>query len=294
VLREILGQLRKRRYNLMPLEEVFRRLREGQPMERAVAFTIDDGYFDHARVGAPIFADFDCPVTIFVATGFLDGKVWFWWDQISYIFERTTQPRISLRLADKQVTFEVSSQRSRSQATADLISRCTDSLHADRMACIAELNQIADVELPAIAPPAFEPLSWDEARSLEKRGVTFGAHTVTHPILSTTSAEQSNREILESLKRVQEELARPSPVFCYPNGRRCDFGDREMASVTEGGFWGAVSGYPAALRPTEYRTPPAICRVPRYPLQDDLLLVMQCVSGLETLKARLRGTAAPC
>src|SRR4051812_41525240 len=64
-LRRNLAYLRKARYNLISLEEMFRRLHLGEPVKRAVAFTIDDGYFDHAEIAAPIFAEFDCPVTFF-------------------------------------------------------------------------------------------------------------------------------------------------------------------------------------------------------------------------------------
>src|ERR1700678_1914810 len=73
-LLRILAYLRKERYDLISLGEMFRRLRAGVPCKRAIAFSIDDGYFDHAHIGAPVFAEFDCPVTTFVTTGFLDGK----------------------------------------------------------------------------------------------------------------------------------------------------------------------------------------------------------------------------
>ena len=59
---------------------------DGPPLNRAVAFTIDDGYVEQATVAAPVFAEFDCPVTTFVTSGFLDRALWFWWDQIEYVF----------------------------------------------------------------------------------------------------------------------------------------------------------------------------------------------------------------
>ena len=41
-----LESLRRRRYEFLGLEEVYRRLAgEGPPLRRAVAFTIDDGYY---------------------------------------------------------------------------------------------------------------------------------------------------------------------------------------------------------------------------------------------------------
>src|SRR3989442_8661899 len=48
-LRQILAQLRRGRYTLLSIEEIFRRLSEHRPPNRGVAFTIDDGYFDDGQ-----------------------------------------------------------------------------------------------------------------------------------------------------------------------------------------------------------------------------------------------------
>jgi peptidoglycan/xylan/chitin deacetylase (PgdA/CDA1 family) len=288
-VRAILAALRKRRFNPISLHELFRKLKDGEPLRRAVAFTIDDGYFDHGRVGAPIFAEFDCPATIFAVSGFLDGKIWLWWDQVSYIFARTCRTALTARLAGEEIPYMLDSVESRRRSAMDLSLRCQDASQPDRLACLADLSREADVELPTAAPSEFAPLTWDEARQLEKKGITFGPHTVTHPVLSSTGAEHAASEMAESWARLRAELQRPVPVFCYPHGRRRDFGEREMAEVQRLGLLGGVSGYFDVLRPRWYRQPPAICRVPRGGFENDLLAVLQCVSGVEALKMRLRG-----
>ncbi|MEO8195040.1 MAG: hypothetical protein ABI681_14400, partial [Gemmatimonadales bacterium] len=89
-LRSILRMLRKRRYELVSLATLLGDVATARPRTRpAVVFTIDDGYLDQASVAAPAFAEFDCPVTTFVTTGFLDGALWFWWDRIEYVFDNT-------------------------------------------------------------------------------------------------------------------------------------------------------------------------------------------------------------
>jgi peptidoglycan/xylan/chitin deacetylase (PgdA/CDA1 family) len=288
VLRAILSHLRKQHYDLLPLQELFLRLKEGRPLKRAVAFTIDDGYFDHGRIGGPIFAEYDCPATIFAVSGFLDGKIWLWWDQIRYIFGQTRRTRITVRLNGQQTVYGLDSPESRGAAATAVSFLCQDALHTHRTACIADLSQEAGVEIPASAPAIFAPLTWDEARQLEKRGITFAPHTVTHPVLSSTSAEHVETEITESWNRLRAELAHPVPVFCYPHGRRRDYGDREMSAVDRAGLWGAVAGHAYPFRPGDFRNPPAICRVPRFAFQDSKLDVLQCVSGVATLKARFR------
>ena len=288
-VRAILARLRKEDYDLISLQDMFYRLRGGEPLRRAVAFTIDDGYFDHGLIAGPIFAEFDCPVTIFVVTGFLDGKGWLWWDRTQYICEQTLKSQLTVRIGEEQRLFKLDSKVARQRATLEINLWCQDASHADRSACLADLAKDAEVELPHKPPRRFGPVSWDEARQLEKRGVSFAPHTVTHPVLSSTTDEHARFEISESWKRVSDELASPVPIFCYPHGRRRDFGAREMEEVHRIGLWGAVRGYPGRLHPNDFRRPPKICAVPRFPFSDNLTDILQCVSGLETAKARLRG-----
>ena len=288
-VRAILAALRKRRFEPISLHDLFRKLKHGEPLRRAVAFTIDDGYFDHARVAAPIFAEFDCPVTIFAVSGFLDGKIWLWWDQLSYILTRTRRTALTARLAGDEILYVLDSMESRRRCATDLSLRCQDALQADRLACVADLSREADVELPAAPPPEFAPLTWDEARQLERKGIAFGPHSVTHPVLSSTSADHAASEIAESWVRLRAEIQHPVPVFSYPHGRRRDYGEREMAEVQRLGLLGAVTAHLDGFHPRSYRLPPAIYRVPRFGFTDDLLAVLQCVSGVEAVKARFRG-----
>jgi peptidoglycan/xylan/chitin deacetylase (PgdA/CDA1 family) len=289
-LRRDLAYLRKQRYNLISLQDLFDKIRAGEPLKKAVAFTIDDGYFDHVQIGAPLFAEFDCPVTTYVVTGFVDREIWFWWDRLTYIFEGTRRTSVRVRLRNREIHYPLGSAAERAGASRDLNGRFEDAGEQDRLDCIAMLSREADVELPSHAPPRFAPLSWDQARAAEKRGMTFGPHTVTHPVLSSTPDTQSEFEIVESWKRLNAEVSRPVPIFCYPSGRSRDFGEREIATLQRLGFQGAVQGQNGeTVRAAAFHaSPTAPFRVPRFPYLDSLPHVMQCVSGVETVKARIR------
>ena len=288
-LRHDLAHLRRRGRELVSLEEMFRRLEVGEPLRGAVAFTIDDGYFDHARVAAPVFAELGCPVTIFVTTGFVDGLCWFWWDKLTVVFETTAKSIVRLRLAGEELVYTLDSAAARRRANADLNLRLTNVSEAERRCCVDDLARLAGVELPVVPPPRFAPMSWDEARALEGAGVSFGPHTVTHPILSSAPDAQATLEITESWRRLAAEVAHPVPVFCYPNGRSSDFGSRETEVLRRLGLCGAVTGEPAPVDPSAFRRSAAArFAVPRYGFRDDLPFLLQSVCGLEALKARLR------
>ena len=72
-------------------------------------------------------------------------------------------------------------------------------------------------------------------------GISFGAHTVSHSLLSTLSDEQARREIRESKRKIEAETGRPVKSFCYPAGRADFFSERDKRILREEGFTCAVS-----------------------------------------------------
>ena len=294
-LRRALAHLRRRRYRLLSLEQMLQlAARQGQLPSRAIAFTIDDGYADHAEVAGPIFAEFDCPVTTFVTTGFLDGQLWFWWDRIEHVFTTTRRRDLRVALGDQTLAYRWDSDAERRRAMADFTTRCKDVSNEVKLTGIERLAEAAEVPLPNTPPACYAPMTWEQLRACERRGMTFGPHTVTHPVLSRVSDEQSRWELVESWRRLREEARQPTPVFCYPNGQPSDFSEREIATLRQLGFLGAVVGsagfvsFRAVRR--EARAPFAVRRLP-FP-DDDLPRLVQYVAGAERMKTLLRGGAA--
>lgn len=59
-------------------------------------------------------------------------------------------------------------------------------------------------------------LTWAEVRELNRHGILFGSHTVTHPQLRELSAPAINEEITESRKTIEEKLGCAVDSFAYP------------------------------------------------------------------------------
>ncbi len=277
MLRANLAWLRARKFSIVSLAELLDRLAEGAPVQRAIAFTVDDGYGDFARVAAPAFAEFDCPVTVFLPTGFLDGKQWLWWDKVAlalHALKRETEvgPMVeALKLVREE----------------------------EKLKRIDALVQASGLELPHAPPPRYAPMTWDDVRRLSRSGVTFGPHSVTHPTLSQTSAGQLQFEMSESWRRVRAEAgAAAVPVFCYPNGDSSDFQSREENAAAACGMRAALSarpGYPTH-RDFGAANPTARFRLPRFGYTADPSLFIQVASGIEWAKATVRaaiGRRAP-
>ncbi|HSN99588.1 MAG TPA: polysaccharide deacetylase family protein [Candidatus Nanopelagicales bacterium] len=286
-LRQALAFLRRERFQLLSLEEVFRRLGgEGPPLERAVAFTLDDGTIDQALVAAPIFAEFDCPATTFVVTGYLDGKLWLWWDKIEHVFEATDRRALRVTLGGEEIGYQWEDAAGRARAITDFTERCKRVADGEKHAAIERLAAEAGVELPALPPLRYAPMSWDDLRACEARGMSFGPHTVTHPILARTEDAQSEQEIQGSWERLSAEARRPVPIFCPPNGLVHDYGAREMVTLERLGLRGAVLASPPRYADAaSFRSSPeARFRVPRVDFTDDLAYLARTVSGARRLR----------
>ena len=99
LLRDNLAALRRAGREVISLQEMIRRVQEEDlGGSSPIAFTVDDGYADFPAVGAPVFAEFDCPVTVFLVSGALDGPCWFWWDRVTAAFQRTPLRRVVLTI----------------------------------------------------------------------------------------------------------------------------------------------------------------------------------------------------
>ena len=70
-------------------------------------------------------------------------------------------------------------------------------------------------------------LSWHEIREMAKIGISFGAHTLTHPDLTRLPINRVEAEICHSKAFIEDALGSPVTCFAYPYGR-CDQRSREI------------------------------------------------------------------
>jgi peptidoglycan/xylan/chitin deacetylase (PgdA/CDA1 family) len=79
-------------------------------------------------------------------------------------------------------------------------------------------------------------------RNLAQQGIEIGAHTVSHPILTSLSDASARHEIAEGKRQLEAILGKPVRYFAYPNGKHgMDFDERHVAMAREVGFDAAFS-----------------------------------------------------
>jgi len=207
---------------------------------RALAITVDDGYRNYLQGAHSVFRAYGLPVTVFLISDFLDGK-WLWWDKVHYLLMNTGQTRITIPVGAMESSYNL--QVEDRERVADAIVRKAKGVpNAQRLEMVEKLTEISEVSLPEVPPASMSPLSWDEVRRLRTEGVSFGAHTKTHPIMARVETDaELLYELSASRRRIEQEIGDTVQHFCYPNGQGTDFDDRSVRAVRECGFRTAVS-----------------------------------------------------
>jgi peptidoglycan/xylan/chitin deacetylase (PgdA/CDA1 family) len=81
-------------------------------------------------------------------------------------------------------------------------------------------------------------LDWEEIAEMQHHGFRFGAHSLTHPCLTSLTREEAEEEIRRSKEYLEEKLQTPIRFFCYPYGY-FDAGTMEL--VARCGYFGACT-----------------------------------------------------
>lgn len=287
-LRKCLQYLLDNNYTFISLEELILAIKEKLPLPKnSVAFTMDDGYLDQAEIVAPIFLEFNCPLTFFVITGFLDQKLWPWDTQVSWIISNTEKTELTLNFSDEPLNIKIGPKNNRSRARK-LVRNYFKKIDASQISTsINQLAEAANIEPPETPPVQDRALNWQQARSLEKQGIRFAPHSITHRIMSKLDGETAKHEILKSWKTLQDELESPLNVFCYPTGRITDYGSRETEILKNNGFIGAVSTTESSVD-TENSPEKQLYALPRVSFPNNMPDFIQCCSWIEKAKNMLR------
>ena len=285
-LRSYLKYIRKHHYKPITLQELFDCLNRDEPLpERAVVFTVDDGFADQFEFISPVFSEYDVPLTCFVITDFLDGKLWPWDDQVKYVFNNTRTTVFSVRLPNETVfKADLGSENSRDSERRRLLGLLKKQNQSRIYEWLENLYQAAELDVPASIPQEFSPASWQQANQFVQSGHAIAAHTKTHRILSQLTDAEAYEEIIGSYEALKTRVPGCADTFAYPTGLLSDFGQREMDIIKHSPMTGSVSTVCDAARPGY-----PLQAVPRFSLPENMTDFLQYLGFLEVLKNKVRG-----
>ncbi len=230
-------------FQVLPLDEAVRALREGRLPARALCISFDDGYADNHDQALPVLQAHGLSATFFIATGFIDGGR-MWNDTVVECVRRCTQATLDvgdlgLEGLDR---LDLGSTEARRLALSQLLSAAKYLPAARRDQVVASIARRAAADLPHDLM-----MNTAQVQAMAQGGMVIGAHTVSHPILAGLDDTSARAELATSRNQLQQWLQRDVPLFAYPNGKPGrDYLPRDVALVKELGFEAAVSTSPGA------------------------------------------------
>jgi peptidoglycan/xylan/chitin deacetylase (PgdA/CDA1 family) len=222
-------------FNVLPLGEAVRALREERLPGRALSITFDDGYADNYELALPILRRLGLPATFFVATGFLDGGCMFN-DVVIEALRRAAGADLDLGELGLG-RHPLGSDEQRARAIDRILARLKYFESERRRRVALEIAHRAGSAVPTALM-----MSSEQVRALHAAGMEIGAHTVTHPILAEIPLGHARHEMDASRARLERITGAPVRLFAYPNGSpRRDYFAEHAALARELGFDAAVS-----------------------------------------------------
>ena len=285
-LHQYLQYIRKHHYAPVSLQEVIDCLNRSEPLpEHAVVFTMDDGFADQIEYISPVFTQYDVPITCFVITDFLEGKLWPWDDQVKYIFSNTKTSGFSLRLPDKaDFKTEKLHEKNRGSERRRMLGMLKLQSQTGIYDWLHKLYVAAELDVPGSVPYDFSPASWEQVSQFVQSGHSVAAHTKTHRILTQLSDTETCDEIIGSYEFLKTRVPACADTFAYPTGQVSDFGHREMDIIKKSSISGSVSTLSDAVRPGY-----PVEALPRFSLPENMTDFLQYLDFLEVLKNKVRG-----
>jgi len=243
-----------KRHAMVPLAEVEAMVAgRSAPVRNALALTSDDGYGSVYQVAFPLLQKYGAPMTVFLATDFVDGSEYLWHDRVAYCVDRLGQASakpLELPVRDELLVLDTSSPASRVQGGRAVFDRIKVMDRAARDTVLNELEARSGFRLGDSGPvPAeFAHLTWSQVNEMIDSGlVSFGSHTKTHSIMTHCSESDVLHELVTSKARIEEETGQRCEAFCYPNGTRDDV-SREVGRALEScGYRSAFTAGPGLV-----------------------------------------------
>lgn len=200
-----------------------------KPSGRSIVITFDDGYVDNYSLAYPVLKQHCVPAIFFISTQSIEERCLGWWDNIAYILKST---------AKKEVIFEGKCLQPKYnfQEAMKTVLHFVDQNKKDVFDLLDTLSVACEVNSPDINIQGGELMTWDQLEEVSNNGISIGAHTHSHKILSSLDLTQQKKEIEKAKKIIEQRLSKPVRSMSYPVGNYHHFTDATKKIVADAGF----------------------------------------------------------
>ncbi len=209
-----------------------------------LVLTFDDGYQDNYTHGFALARELQIPFTIFLIPDYMESGDYFWWREGDHL---VSYAQVSEVTVDGGI-YHLDQPEERNKLAQAILSRLTQATSvAERETFLTSARKVLAV--PSSVPPEEKsalPLNWAEVREMEESGwVSFGAHTMHHPVLAyVADPTEVQGEVEQCRAMLEQQLGHPVRTFAYPMGQPQHIGGNAIRAVQQAGYdWALTTVY---------------------------------------------------
>jgi len=224
-------------YRIISLRQLCLEIGQNRSLKPSLAITFDDGYRDLYTHAFPVLRKYGIPATIYLIGRCMATGEAPWYDRIFLALSVAPGPSLVTRLNTVR-QFELSSPAARAEAAWQLVCYLRTIPDALRREWCSDFEM--NLQLPQDALRD-RMLDWEQARTMQRAGIDFGAHTMTHPVVAQLAPDDFQEELTNARLLLEKGLGRPVTDFAYPFGKFMDFAPAAEEFLTRSGYRSAVT-----------------------------------------------------
>jgi peptidoglycan/xylan/chitin deacetylase (PgdA/CDA1 family) len=223
---------------------------------RAVLLTCDDGLANNLTEMLPVLEEEGVRCLFFVTGASAnDGPRTLWYEELFFLFLRAPAGSFRVSAADVEIGGVLEGREQRRVLWWNSVKQLSQ-VNADSRETFLEAARVrlgtGNVETPlsasrALAERRFRLLNRAEVKQLDSSGMTIGAHSMSHPLLSYLPPELAHAEITESRSCLEAVLGKRVWAFAYPFGDPQSVTPEVLTMAKEAGYAAAFLNYGGGL-----------------------------------------------
>ncbi len=176
-----------------------------------VILTFDDGYKNNYTQLFPILEKNQIPAMIYLLTGMIGKKSVADSNTIQYCITKTKKEKIIID--GEAYTLRTPKERMTTVHVLRALAEKKESLER----FLEEIKRETAVLCTLTEDEEYGFMTWEECHAVQKKGISFGSHTHSHPNLTRIEVKSCHQELKQAKAIINQKLG-TCIHFCYPYG----------------------------------------------------------------------------
>ncbi len=230
-------------YHVLSLDEIYDHIANNHTLPtQCLAITFDDGYEDNYTFAYPILKKYNLPSTIFLTVDCVDTQTPLWFDQVLFAFKETSTKKFDSPLNDG--VFDINTLEQKFYTAHVMLENLKKLDNDQRKKSLIDVLKELGISSNKTSHNTANLLIWPQIMEMSRHNISFGSHTMTHPILANLPDTEMEWELSTSKKTIESKIGKEVCFFAYPNGKESDYDEIVIQSVKQAGYKAAMTTAP--------------------------------------------------